>query len=143
MKTVLAILFLLAPAFGATGSADKDVLDAIEAYKQASIKGDAAALGKLYHEGLAYTHSNGMTQTKAASIAALTKADGPYKGVDMRDVEVHVYGNTAIVEYKLDLTHFKGDVAHLHEIMVWMKSPQGWQMLARHATRLPAAAPAK
>ncbi|MDE3194890.1 MAG: nuclear transport factor 2 family protein [Acidobacteriota bacterium] len=58
-----------------------------------------------------------------------------------RDVEVHVYGDTAIVEYKLDLTHFAGDVAHLHEIMVWKNGPQGWQMLARHATKLPVAAP--
>ena len=42
----------------------------------------------------------------------------------MRDVELHVYGNTAILEYKLDLTHFAGDTAHLHEIMVWLKSPR-------------------
>ena len=55
----------------------------------------------------------------------------------MRDVELHVYGNTAILEYKLALTHSAGDTAHLHEIMVWLKSPRGWQMLVRHATKLP------
>ena len=41
--------------------------------------GDAAALGRLYHNDLAYTHSNAMTQTKAAAIAAETKPDGIYK----------------------------------------------------------------
>jgi len=55
----------------------------------------------------------------------------------MRDVDLHVFGNIAILEYKLDLTHFAGDTAHLHEIMVQLKGPQGWQLLARHATRLP------
>ena len=136
MKIAIAFALLALSAFGA-GNADKDVLAAIDTWKQAALKGDAAALGKIYHEGLAYTHSNGMTQTKAVAIAAETNATGVYKGIAMRDVEVHVYGDTAIVEYKLDLTHFAGDTAHLHEIMVWLKSPQGWQMLARHATKLP------
>ncbi len=136
MKIALALLLLALPAFSA-GSAEKEVLAAIDAWKQAALKGDASALGKIYHDGLAYTHSNGMTQTKAVAIESETAANGVYKGIAMRDVEVHVYGDTAIVEYKLDLTHFAGDTAHLHEIMVWLKSPQGWQLLARHATKLP------
>ena len=121
----------------AAGSAEKDVLAAVDAWKQAALKGDVAALGRIYHDGLQYTHSNGMTQNKAVAIAAETAPNGIYKGVEMRDVEVHVYGDTAILEYKLDLTHFAGDTAHLHEIMVWLKSPQGWQLVARHATKLP------
>ena len=137
MKTVLAVLLLAVSALAA-GNPDKDVLAAIDTWKQAVLKGDAAELGKIYHDGLAYTHSNGMTQNKGVAIAAECAPTGIYKGVEMRDVEVHVFGNTAIVEYKLDLTHYAGDTAHLHEIMVWLKSPQGWQMLARHATKLPA-----
>jgi ketosteroid isomerase-like protein len=136
MKIALALILLALPAFSA-GSAEKEVLAAIDAWKQAALKGDASALGKIYHDGLAYTHSNGMTQTKAVAIESETAANGVYKGIAMRDVDVHVYGDTAIVEYKLDLTHFAGDTAHLHEIMVWLKSPQGWQLLARHATKLP------
>jgi len=132
----IACLLLALSAFAA-GPADKDVLAALEAWKQAALKGDAAALGRLYHDDLAYTHSNGMTQNKAVAIAAETAANGIYKAIEMRDIDVHVYGDTAILEYKLDLTHFAGDTAHLHEIMVWLKSPQGWQMRARHATKLP------
>lgn len=136
MKSLLTLLLFVLPAFGA-GSADKDVLAAIDTWKQAALHGDAAGLNRIYHDGLLYTHSNGMTQNKATAVAAETAANGVYKGVDMRDVDVHVYGDTAIVEYKLDLTHFAGDVAHLHEIMVWVHSPRGWKMLARHATKLP------
>ena len=137
MKIGLALLLVL-PLFAA-GSAETDVMAAVSAWKQAALKGDAAALGKLYHTDLAYTHSNGMTQDRAVAIAAESDPKGIYKGVEMRDVTVHVYGNTAILEYKLDLTHFAGDTAHLHEIMVWIKSAAGWQMLARHATKLPPA----
>lgn len=137
MKLIAALL-LLALSGLASGNDEKDVLGAIENWKLSALHGDAAGLNRIYHDGLLYTHSNGMTQNKAAAVAAETASNGVYKGVDMRDVEVHVYGDTAIVEYKLDLTHFAGDVAHLHEIMVWKKGPQGWQMLARHATKLPA-----
>jgi ketosteroid isomerase-like protein len=140
MKTVIASLLLALSAFAA-GSSEKDVLAAVEAWKQAALKGDAAALGKLYHDDLAYTHSNAMTQTKAVAIAAETSPTGVYKGIEMRDVTTHIYGDTAIVEYKLDLTHFAGDTAHLHEIMVWLKSSNGWQLLARHATKLPVTTP--
>lgn len=138
MKTALALLLFAASAFPAA-NAEKDVLAAVDAWKQAALKGDAASLGKLYHDGLAYTHSNGMTQNKAVAISSECNPTGIYKGIAMRDVDVHVYGDTAILEYKLDLTHYAGDTAHLHEIMVWLKSPQGWQMLARHATKLPQA----
>ena len=138
MKTALTLLLLSVAAYASDASTDeKDILATLAVWKQAALKGDAAALGRIYHDGLAYTHSNGMTQTKAVAIESETNATGVYKGIAMRDVDVHVYGNTAIVEYKLDLTHFAGDTAHLHEIMVWLKSPQGWQLLARHATKLP------
>lgn len=137
MKTVIAVLLLAVGAFAAAGAPEKEVLAAVETWKQAALKGDGVALGKLYHEDLAYTHSNGMTQTKTMAIASQTNPTGIYKGIEMRDVEVRVYGDTAILRYKLDLTHFAGDTAHLHEIMVWRKSAGGWQMLLRHAGKLP------
>ncbi len=136
MRTVPAFLLLAMTTFAA-GSVEKEVLATVDAWKQAALKGDVIALSKLYHDDLAYTHSNAMTQTKAVAIASETNPTGIYKGIEMRDLVIHVYGDTAILEYKLDLTHFAGDTAHLHEIMVWLKSPQGWQLLARHATKLP------
>jgi ketosteroid isomerase-like protein len=139
MKTAVALVLLLTPLMFGAESAEKDVLSAVDAWKQAALKGDAAALGKLYHNDLAYTHSNAMTQTKDVAIASETAPTGIYKGVVMREVTTHVYGDTAILEYKLDLTHFAGDTAHLHEVMVWRKSSQGWQLLVRHATKLPVA----
>jgi ketosteroid isomerase-like protein len=134
------MLLAACPLFGAS-SEEKDVLAAVDAWKEAALKGDAVSLGKLYHDDLAYTHSNAMTQNKTVAIAAETSPNGVYKGILMRDVSVHVHGDTAIIEYKLDLTHFAGDTAHLHEIMVWIKSSKGWQLLARHATKLPVVAP--
>lgn len=134
---LIAIGLSLLAGFAVAATPEAEVRAALESWKQAALKGDAGALARAYHDDLAYTHSNGMTQNKAVAIAAETNATGVYKGIEMRDVDLHIYGNTAVLEYKLDLTHFAGDTAHLHEIMVWLKTAQGWQMLARHATKLP------
>lgn len=137
MKITFAFVFLITLSLFGAGGSDKDVLAAVDAWKQAALQGDAAALGRLYHDDLAYTHSNAMTQNKAVAIASETSPTGVYKGIVMRDVEVHMYGDTAVLRYKLDLTHFAGDTAHLHEVMVWLKSAEGWQLIVRHATKLP------
>ena len=69
MKTAIAALLLFCSSMFAAGNADKDVLAAIDAWKEAVLKGDAAALGKLYHDDLAYTHSNAMTQNKGECLS--------------------------------------------------------------------------
>src|ERR1700742_3296533 len=68
MKTAIAVLLLFCSLMFAGGNSEKDVLAAIDAWKEAALKGDAAALGKLYHDALAYTHSNAMTQNKTVAI---------------------------------------------------------------------------
>ena len=57
----------------------------------------------------------------------------------LAEVRVRVYGNTALVRCKVDMTNStdgKSTTAHLNILHVWLKGPQGWQMVARQATRL-------
>ena len=71
MKKLLILLLLALPAFAADSSkAEKDVLAALDAWKQAFLKNDAATLDKLYNKDLAYTHSSAKVQNKAEAIAA-------------------------------------------------------------------------
>jgi hypothetical protein len=86
MKTAIVALLLFCSSTFAAGNVEKDVLAAIDSWKEAALKGDATALGKLYHDNLAYTHSNAITQNKAVAIAAETAPNGIYKGIQMRDV---------------------------------------------------------
>ena len=138
MKTVLTLLLLALPAFAADSSkADKDILAALDTWKQAMLKGDAATLDKLYHKDLVYTHSTAKVEMKAECIANATKTGGVSKGIEMHDITTHVYGNTAILKGKFDMISAEGVLNHLDVLMVWMKSPQGWQILARQATKIP------
>jgi ketosteroid isomerase-like protein len=128
----------LALAAQPPGGAQDDVLAALEAWKQATLGKDAAALDRLLHDGLTYSHSNGRTQSKADVMASVTGGKSSVTGMDFGDQTVRVYGSTALVKGIVDVHSSKGGVdstAHLDILHVWIKGPQGWQMVARQATQ--------
>jgi ketosteroid isomerase-like protein len=118
---------------------EKEVLAAMEAYKQALLKRDATALAKVLGDDLTYTHSSNLHQDKAAVLASL-KGNSFQEAIDFKDLKVRVYGNTAVVVGDED---FKNNVsgvvsvAHLNVTHVFVKGPQGWLMVARQATKYP------
>jgi ketosteroid isomerase-like protein len=143
MKTVLAVLLLVLPAFaGDSSKAEKEVIATLETWKQAFLKNDAATLNKLYHSDLAYTHSSAKVQNKNEAIEALNTPSGSAKVIEYSHLTTHVYGSTAIVKGLFDITNGNNALSHLDVLMVWLRSPQGWQLVARQAVRLPEAAPA-
>jgi ketosteroid isomerase-like protein len=135
MKLALALLLLFVPVFAADGN--HEISGVLDTWKAAMLKGDAATLDKLYHKDLSYTHSSALVENKSVAIASATKAGNLTKAIDLKDPTTHVYGNTAIVKTKADITNAAGTVSHLDVLMVWLKSPQGWQLVARQATKLP------
>jgi ketosteroid isomerase-like protein len=143
------ILFLLSATMlsGATPDpkTEKEVLAALDAYKQALIKKDAAALSKVLSDDLTYTHSSNQHQDKAAVIESL-KGPASAEAIDFKDPKVRLYGNTAIVKCDVDFRNNTGgnvSVSKLNVLHVLVKGPQGWQLVARQATRYPEAAAAK
>jgi ketosteroid isomerase-like protein len=130
-------LALVAPALGAP--AEKDVLAAMDAWKQAMIKKDKAGFEKVYHPDLAYGHSSGVVETKEQAIQHVLGGEGTYTAINFGpDTKVRVHGNIAIVTGKVDYqerAHGKDNLVNLVVLSVWMKSGSSWQMLARQATK--------
>jgi ketosteroid isomerase-like protein len=120
-------------------AARKEVLAASDALNQALIKKDAAALQKLLHDDLTYSHSAGMQQTKAEVIQA-AMGNTTTEAIDFSDTTVRVYGNTALVKAHVELRNSNGGKAttnHLNILFVWVKGPGGWQLVARQASQQP------
>ena len=65
---------------------------AMDAYKQAMMKKDAAALSKILSDDLVYTHSSNLHENKAAVIESL-KGNTIVEAIDFKDLKVRVYGN--------------------------------------------------
>ena len=128
----------LAVAQPAPNAAAKEVLAASDALKQAMMKKDAAALKKLLHENLTYSHSNARLQTKADVVAATT-GNTTIEAMDFSEVTVRVYGTTALIRANLDIrnsTGGKATTSHLNVLHVWLKGPGGWQLVARQSTQV-------
>jgi ketosteroid isomerase-like protein len=123
---------------------EKEVLAAMDAYKQAMMKKDAAALAKIVSDDLTYTHSSNLHQDKAALLASL-KENTIVEAIDFKDLKVRVYGGTALVKGDVDFRNNAAGVvtvSKLNVLHVLVKGPQGWQLVARQATRYPDPAPA-
>jgi len=137
------MIFLLAaailPAATSDSQAEKEVLSVMESFRQAMIKKDAAALSRILSDDLTYTHSSNAHQDKAAVLASLN-GKSVVEAMDFKDLKVRVYGNSAVVTADLDSRSNNGGVvavSKLHVLHVLVKGPQGWQMVARQATRYP------
>jgi ketosteroid isomerase-like protein len=121
---------------------EKEIMAAMDAYKQALIKRDAAALSKVLSDDLIYTHSSNAHQDKAAVLQSL-QGNSVTEDIDFKDLKVRVYGDTAVVVGDVDFhTRSNGvaGVAKLNVLHVLVKGPQGWQLVARQAVRYPEAA---
>jgi len=127
----------IASAQPASDAAKKEVLAASDAWRQAMMKKDGAALEKLLHDDLTYSHSNAMCQTKADVVKATTTGRTTIEAIDFSEVTVRVYGTTALIRAKVDMRNSadgKSTTNHLNVLHVWLKGPGGWQMVARQAT---------
>ncbi len=129
------LLFCLTAVTTQTASAadpKAEVLAAMEQWKVAALKGDNAVLGKLLHPDITYSHSNGRTESRQDILTSKPTMKSVTFGPD---TTVRVYGNTALVKGGMDVV---SDTANLKlsVLQVWIKGPQGWQLVARQSTRL-------
>jgi ketosteroid isomerase-like protein len=146
MKTsiaiLIAVLMVSSGAYRATAEADaeKEVMTAMEAWRHAMMKKDGAALGRVYHSDLSYGHSSGQIETRPEAVKHMVDTKTDYTEVDLTDTKVKINGNMALVHGKV---HFKQVNAgqptdvNLVVLHVWLKGPQGWQMIGRQSTRPP------
>ncbi len=138
MKTVFGI-FLAAIALSAASSgssAEKEVMAAMETYKQGMLHKDGAALDRVLNPDLTYTHSGGEFQNKADVIQSITSGKTVIEKLEFTDTKVRIYGNTALVKGRVDLWHSPTNIVHMDVIHVFVHGPSGWQMVARQATKL-------
>ena len=122
---------------------EREVLAADKQRVKALLSNDIAALEDLLADDLTYVHSNGMLDTKASYIDALRSGASRYLTMDMSDLVVRVYGETALVTgtFKARVMTARGEVTpNPRVLIVYVKRPssKGWQMSAWQSTSLPA-----
>jgi ketosteroid isomerase-like protein len=131
------ILILAAAMSLAAADPKAEVMAAMQSWKTAMLKKDAATLDRLLHPDLTYSHSDARTETKADVLQSIPAGKLNVQDIRFGENAVRVYGNTAIVKGNIDITVSSSPTPlNLNVLQVWLKGPQGWQLVARQSTRL-------
>jgi ketosteroid isomerase-like protein len=83
-------------------SSDKEILALEDKRYAAMCGGDFAALEAMLHDELLYTHSSGLTDTKATWLASLRSGKTKHKSATCSDRKVRLAGDTALVTGRRD-----------------------------------------
>ena len=121
-------------------SADREILD-LEAQRCAAIiAADAAALRRLLHEDMIYTHSSGLADTKSTFIEAIVGGKFIYKRIENTKESVRLYGDTALVsgQAAIDID-VEGAPRKLNlcYLAAWTRTEVGWKFVAWQSAGIP------
>jgi ketosteroid isomerase-like protein len=140
----VAVLGITAPATSSakdTAKAEKELLQLERDWTQASLKGDATALGKILGDDWVGQGPAG-TMTKAQVLAELKSGDNKTDSITLGDMKVRVYGDTAVVTGSDDeKSSYKGKDTSGHYTWtdVFVKRKGHWEAVASQGTLMPAA----
>jgi ketosteroid isomerase-like protein len=138
MKLLFAIVALLLPAASATpgqtsGKTEQELLKANQAYDDALVRGDVAALDRLYSDEFVYTTPDGEVRDKARQLAFTGSGDLRLESGRSDDVKVRVYGDTAVMTGRFTAKgKFKDRVIDIREryTAVWVRRRGTWRLVA-------------
>ena len=102
---------------------------------QAQVHADAAALDRIYADDFIGVGPSGTVRTKPQVIADFTSRDLKFQSITTEEVQVRVYGNTAVETGRSTMTgQDKGkDVPRdTRFTRVWVKQRGRWRLVANH-----------
>ena len=132
----LLLLFVQLATLSGASVDETEVMSAMDTYKNALLHKDGAALERILSPDLLYTHSGGQFETKRDVVASISRGKTIIQKLEFSDVTVRFHGSTALVKARVDLWHSDTHIVHMSVLHVWVKGANGWQMVARQATKL-------
>ena len=147
MRTLCAVLITTIALSVAGVSAEnnpadeKAVMATLETIAKATVAKDVATLSRVYGDEVTYSHSSGLTETKAE---VLKNIQGPSVAEFMKfsDTKIRIFGDVALAKGITDFRNGQpGAMLDNHLNILWVmvrrsQGPHGWQIVARQTTRI-------
>ena len=110
--------------------------EAASGWTQAAVKQDATALRRFLADDLQYAHAGGQTQTRDQYIAAVANGPARYESFTFSDVNVRLYGKTAVLTGFVDVKMAGRESFRVRTLQVYVENNGQWQMAAHQSTRM-------
>ena len=143
MKQFMIVLAITvaasALALGQGGNVEQSIKAMTEQDRQAGLKGDVATLDKLLADDFITIRVNGATFTKAEVLENFKSGKLKYEAIEISDMKVRVYGDTALVNATANVKgHFGAtDLSgQYRSVRVWVKRKGQWQSVSFQSTRV-------
>jgi ketosteroid isomerase-like protein len=139
LSTIVLTLLGATSVVRAQSSDEAAVAQAVEAFRNATLKADRAQFTALTADQLSYGHSSGRVENKTQFIDAATSGQSTWKFITITDQTIKIVDNDAIVRHTLTgETERDGKInpVKIGVLMVWHKQDGNWKLLARQAVRL-------
>lgn len=135
----ICLLFVAAISFAQVDSVS--LKQAMSDLDKALVTKDEKALVQLLHPEVSYGHSNGWVQNKMDIINDLKSGKLIYDKIENTSVTiVAINSDWATVRINSNATGRSGTGPtfdlKLHVLQIWLKTKNGWQLLARQGTKL-------
>ena len=101
LSTIVLTLLGAASVVVAQSGDEAAVAQAVEAFRNATLKADRAQFTALTAEQLSYGHSAGRVENKTQFIDAATSGQSTWKFITIRDQTIKIVDNDAIVRHTL------------------------------------------
>ena len=137
---IFAALSACIPAIASADSA-ADVEKMEQKRLRAVIEADMPTLNAIYADDFFYNTSSGPSLTKSEYLPRYASGELKVNAVDSEARNIRIYDNTALVTGIAHVTlTTKGETktVHLRYLNVWVKRANGWVLVARQGTNLPA-----
>jgi uncharacterized protein DUF4440 len=141
MKHLFTICLLFASAISFAQVDSVSLKQAMSDLDKALVTKDEKALVQLLHPQVSYGHSNGWVQNRTDILTDLKSGKLIYDKIENTTVNiVAINSNWATVRTSTNATGRSTTIPtfelKLHVLQVWLKTEDGWQLLARQSTKL-------
>jgi ketosteroid isomerase-like protein len=119
-------------------AAVREVLEADERRRAATLAGDIATLNDIMSERFTYTHATGFREGREGYVGRVAGGQVNYVSMEIKDADVRVFGDVAIIDGRGAMSYRPGEgaVVTMHNLFlaVWRKDGGRWRIEAYAST---------
>ena len=139
--TFLSFAFGEAQQESTDKTSEQEVRQTIEKYRAALLQRDVPALEKIWADDYVFVNASGEVLTKAQRLANVKSGATKLDSINEEEnITVRVYQNSAVATSRVTIKgKYSGQATggQYRSMHVWVKGPEGWQLVANQLTALP------